>query len=820
MNELNQTSTNFKWPAKSWIVFLEITFLTWCILVGILAATTILIVLIDLWQGLDIITALTRHPLVGWTGLAVLILAYWKGRLKGVKPTPETVVDENILRHFSAEGRRIFWQALKYWQPNRGRSFSVLHLIRALAWHKGLNFTLARLNIDYSELKYILEDADDPVTIIRSALSYAVSEKSRVSWDDLLRGIMTDSKAFSRLLEARKIKPAEAVAVVEWTRRDIYRKRPRIRHGLLYDILTPKRNINRSWSARPTPTLDRFSQNLTELAKVGMLTSAKVRQAEVEEAINLLSRSEGNNVVLVGETGVGKTSIVGDIALKLVQGKIPALSDYKLVALDVGAMAGSSVGLQQLFAQATNEAAASGNTILFIGNLDQFTKTKTDEGFDLSGILISALEKGGLQLVATSDPLNYKKYIETNENLATLFARVNVEELDKDKAVLVLEDLAHKVENRNRVLVTLEAIKAAVEMSQKYIHTGKLPDKAFDLLDAAAISTSTHNRRRVTQEDIEEVVSRKTKMPVGEITESEKEKLSGLKEKIQEGFIGQEEALDAVVEALKRARLGVSERNRPIGNFLFLGPTGVGKTELSKRLADAYFGAEGKMIRLDMSEYQTKESSYRLFGAPATAGDVALAGGSLTEQVKSMPFAVLLLDEIEKAHPDILNVFLQVLDEGRMTDNLGNTIDFTHTIIIATSNAQARFIQDAVSQNTPYEAMKEQLLKLLIQESFRPEFINRFDGVIIFRPLSMDEIEAIAHIKVRQLTKHMLETKGITLRITDEAVKELARKGYDPALGARPLERVIRDRIETKVANVMLEDSNVKEMAIDVADLG
>lgn len=820
MQQFDPSFNNFKWPSYGWIVFLEIAFTAWRILTGLLGVATLAVVLVDLGQKQALLVSLTRHPLVGWTLLSILVLAYWTDRLRGEEPTSATLIDQNIFKYFSLEGRRILWQTLKYWSAARTPEFSIVYLLKALAWHRGLRTTVTRLGIDYEEIKTAAGSApDDLAIIIQAALKYAVSEKSHISWDDLMRGVLTGSRAINQLLDARKIKPAEAVAVVEWTRRDLYRSQPKLRSGFLYDLLTPQRNINRSWSARPTPILDRFSQNLTELAKVGLLTSAKVRQAEVEDAINLLSRSEGNNVVLVGEPGVGKTSIVGDIALKMVQGRIPALTDYKLVALDIGAMAGAGAGLQQLFARATGEAAGSGNTILFIGNLDQFTKTKTSEGFDLAGILLSVLEKGSLQLIATSDPVNYKKYIETNENLAQLFSRVNVEELDRDRAILVLEDLAYKIESRNRVLVTLDAVKAAVDLSQQYIHAGKLPDKAFDLLDAAAILASTHGESIMTKTDIEQAVSHKTNVPVGDITLQEKEKLVALKEKIQEGFIGQEEALDAVVEALKRARLGVSERNRPIGNFLFLGPTGVGKTELSKRLAAAYFGDESKMIRLDMSEYQTKESSYRLFGAPPTSGEVALAGGSLTESVKHMPFAVILLDEIEKAHPDILNVFLQVLDEGRMTDNLGNTIDFTHTIIIATSNTQARFIQDAVEQNMPYPEMKEKVLQLLIRGEFRPEFVNRFDGVIVFKPLTVDEIEAIARIKIGQLKKHLAETQDITLEITDAAVKELARRGYDPALGARPLERVIRDQIESKVANTMLQDSSIKKILIDLPDL-
>jgi ATP-dependent Clp protease ATP-binding subunit ClpA len=366
----------------------------------------------------------------------------------------------------------------------------------------------------------------------------------------------------------------------------------------------------------------------------------------------------------------------------------------------------------------------------------------------------------------------------------------------------------------------LAAIKTAVSLSQKLIHASKLPDKAMDLLDEAAILASRQGRHRIEIADIEQVVSTKTNVPVGNVSMEEREKLSNLEEKIHSRMIGQDEAVTAVSEALKRARMEVSaSAKRPIGTFMFLGPTGVGKTELAKSLAWAYFGDDTKMIRLDMSEFQTADSISRLLGAPVTAGDVSLSGGSFTEAVKAMPFAVVLLDEIEKAHPDILNVFLQVLDEGRLTDNLGHTVDFTNTIIIATSNAQARFIEESVRTNQTYETIQKQMRELLVQESFRPEFINRFDGVIIFKPLTSDQILEIAKLKVAKLQKYLSETKHLELAITDNAMAILSQQGYDPAFGARPLERTIRDKVETKVANALLVNPDTKTVTIDATDL-
>ncbi|OGB74125.1 hypothetical protein A2V68_02205, partial [candidate division Kazan bacterium RBG_13_50_9] len=762
------------------------------------------------------------NPLSGWVILFTIVLMYWSRKSKGQKPESSTGIDGQILSHFSFHGRRIFLLALQFAHQERSTFISLHHLIKALSSNAGFKIVLVRMGISFDELYGYakIRQQDDLRQVLEHALGFAKDENSRISWDDLSRGIILGSQAIQPLLAERKITPEEAVAVVNWSKKTWYYKPPKIHSGLLYDLLTPKRNINKSWSARPTPTLDSFSRNLTHLARVGTLTSAKVRQEEVEEAIRILSRSEGNNLILVGESGVGKTSVVGDIALKMLDNQIPSLNDYRLVSLDVGAMLGSSVGFEKLFAKAAYEAALSGNTILFIGNLSQITKARTETGFDLSGILLSALKEGGLQMIATSDPVNYKKYVENNDNLRDYFSKVDIQEMDNEKATLVLEDQAGKIERRHGAMITLSAVKAAVDLSKKFIHTSKLPDKAEGLLDEAAVYASRRRQPIVTEDDIEAVLASKTNVPIGDLTESEKNKLRNLKAIIQRDFIGQEEAVDGVVEALKRARLGVSKADRPVGTFLFLGPTGVGKTELSKRLAEAYFGDESKMIRLDMSEYQTRESAYRLFGAPAVSGDIALSGGELTEAVKKTPFAVILLDEIEKAHPDIHNVFLQVLDEGKMTDNLGNTIDFTHTIIIATSNAQARFIQEAMREGMPYEEIKSQLQSKLIQENFTPEFVNRFDGVIMFKPLTKSEIKEIAHLKVAALSKRLKTAQDLDVEVPDEVVSKLAELGYDPAFGARPLERVIREKVEGKIAEVLLSsDTKPSRIVITVDDL-
>lgn len=809
------------WPSRWWILWLIYTRLIWSTLTGLVTIAVIYGVINQFYTGNLTWDFPLTSPLYGWWFIIWVVWLYWGDQLKGIKPHISPGC--HYLSYFSYQGRHLLWRALLHMYHDGSTQLTSAHLIGALLVHSGTRISLLRLGITSADLQAAIHQENLPYEdFLKSATELAVSERSHISWDDLLRAFISISPNIKQFLDSKKITLDEAVAVVDWSRDEIYRHTAaRFQfHSRLGELVRPKRNLNKSWTARPTPILDQYSQNLTDLARVGLLTSARVRSSEVEDAVRILSRNERNNLVLVGEPGVGKVSVVGDIALRMLQGQITALTDFKLVALDIGAMIASKVGFDKLFSGALAEATNSANTILFIGNIDQLSRSKTTSGFDVSAVLVSALDKSGLQIVATSDPTNFKKYIENNETLSQKFARLDINELDAARAILVLEDLSYQIEARQGVIITLAAIKSAVELSQKLIHTSKLPDKAMDILDEAAVFASRGGRRQVVASDIEQVMSTKTNVPVGNISSDEREKLSNLEAKIHTRMIGQNEAVIGVTGALKRARMEVSaNRKRPIGSFLFLGPTGVGKTELAKSLAWSYFGDDTKMIRLDMSEYQTSDSVSRLLGAPVSAGDVALSGGQFTEAVKAMPFAVVLLDEIEKAHPDILNLFLQVLDEGTLTDNLGHTTDFTHTIIIATSNAQARFIEEAVRTNVAYDTIQKQMRELLVQESFRPEFINRFDGVVIFKPLTTEQILAIAKLKLAKLQRHLLDTKQIDLQVDDAATSWLATHGFDPAFGARPLERLIRDKIETKVANELLASPDTKAISVTVADL-
>jgi len=424
---------------------------------------------------------------------------------------------------------------------------------------------------------------------------------------------------------------------------------------------------------------------------------------------------------------------------------------------------------------------------------------------DLADVLSQALSKNNILCLATTTPPEYKKYIEEKSSLDRVLEKIDVAEVNGNEAIQILESKANSIEYRHQIYFSYDAIEQAVVLADRYLHDRFLPEKAVQIMEEVATRAREQKGKRslITGNDVAQIISGKTNIPLAEITKEESEKLLNLEDKIHERMIDQEEAVSMVATSLRRARAEMRDMKRPIVNLLFLGPTGVGKTELAKTVAAVYFGNEKNMIRLDMSEYQEQSSLGRLIGAaPGFAG--SNTGGYLTEAVRKNPFSLILLDEIEKAHPDILNVFLQVLDDGRLTDSSGRTIDFTSSIIIATSNAGTKIIQDLVKQNIPIEQIRQQLMDGELNKYFRPEFLNRFDGIIVFKPLAMADVEKIAKLMLNKIAKD-LEIRGIKLEVAPEALSYLAQAGFDPEFGARPLRRVIQQKVQDQLANYILQ---------------
>ena len=416
----------------------------------------------------------------------------------------------------------------------------------------------------------------------------------------------------------------------------------------------------------------------------------------------------------------------------------------------------------------------------------------------MSEVLVNSMERGMFYCLASATSKNYTKYIE-GKSLGSVMTKVEISEPKDNQAIQIIESKIGQLEAKHKIYFSYNAIETVIKLSDKYIHDKYLPQKAIDILQVVAVQVVKKKGEDslVTKEDIAEVVSEITKIPVTKISEKESEKLLQLEEKIHERMVNQEEAVKMVSASLRRARTELRENKRPIANFLFLGPTGVGKTELAKTVSEVYFGEEKYMIRVDMSEYQHQDSIKKMIG------DASGAIGYLTEAVRKAPFSLILLDEIEKAHPDILNLFLQVMDDGRLTDGQGRTIDFTNAIIIATSNAGALFIQEEIKKGADIETIKQGLINEHLNKVMRPELVNRFDGIVVFEPLKMENVVAIARLMLNKIQK-MMEAKGIGFQASEEGIKKLAQAGFDPKFGARPLRRLLQEQVENKIANRVL----------------
>jgi len=571
----------------------------------------------------------------------------------------------------------------------------------------------------------------------------------------------------------------------------------------LADRMKQAERLKKQKKPSQTPFLDQFSRDLTALAAEKKLDPLVGRSEELQRVIQILSRRTKNNPALIGEPGVGKTAIVEGLASKIVQKEVPpSLLHKRVLALDLPALvAGTRYrgDFEERLKQALDEIKKSdGKIILFIDEFHNVVGAGGAEGaIDASNILKPALARGEIHCIGATTLDEYRKYIEKDPALERRFQPVLVPEPTPAQTVEILQGLKNKYEEHHKVKFTDEALSSAAHLSARYIPDRFLPDKAIDLIDEAAAKVHLDNKKEVQKEDIEDIVSRWTGVPVAQLKESELEKLINLEERLHQKIVNQDEAVTALAEAVRRGRAGLKRPNQPIGSFIFLGPTGVGKTALAKALAEIVLGDENALIRIDMSEYMEKHTVSRLVGAPP--GYVGYEeGGQLTEAVRRKPYSVILLDELEKAHPDVFNILLQILDEGRLTDTKGRTIDFKNTIIICTSNLGSHLIQEK-----GVDASREDL-KDLLRATFRPEFLNRIDEILVFKPLSKEQIRQIVDLQLSEVAS-LLAGQKMKIEITEAAKTRLAEEGFDPNFGARPLKRVIQKKIENPLSIQILQ---------------
>jgi ATP-dependent Clp protease ATP-binding subunit ClpC len=580
--------------------------------------------------------------------------------------------------------------------------------------------------------------------------------------------------------------------------------------------LKPKSAMNRAMTAIQTSLLDRFSEDLTQLARQGYL-QPMIGNEKVMEALMRAIESGQGSVVLVGDQGVGKAAIVEQLARLMVEERVPeVLFDKRIVSVNLAqvvAVGDSGLAAERLIAM-LQEVAISRNIVLALYGIEALVGGAAGP-MDLAETFASEIEKARFPVIATTSPEAWTQYLE-RRRLGKIMVKVDVPHPDAEQVIRVLMAKSGGIEYKNRVFISYGALDKATTLSIRYLHDVAPPLNALNVLrEASVLARKTREERTiVTADDVAKVVHDKTNIPVEMVTKEESGKLMNLESHMHGRIVGQDEAVVAVARAIRRARAELREGKRPIANFLFLGPTGVGKTETAKTLASEYFGDENAMVRLDMSEYQDQSSIGRMIGIP---GDER--GGLLTEAVRKKPFTIVLLDEIEKAHPDILTLFLQVMDDGRLTDSVGRTIDFTNTIVIMTSNAGTSYIQSAVSEGESMDKIKTNLLERELKSYFRPEFLNRFDGIIVYKPLTRDEVVQIAWLMLGGITK-ALEAKGMNFRAEDQAVEDLADAGFDPAFGARPMRRVIQDRVETPLADILLKGEVARHDTVVLNDDG
>lgn len=638
-----------------------------------------------------------------------------------------------------------------------------------------------------------------------------------------------------------------------------------------------RRNVNvqdKRQTPQGTPTLDSLARDLTKLAKENKLDPVVGRSREVKRLIQILSRRTKNNPVLVGEPGVGKTAIAEGLAQKIILGEVPEdMQEKRLMMLDMGSLvAGTKYRgeFEDRMKKVIDEIYNDGQVILFIDELHTLIGAGGAEGaIDASNILKPALARGELQTIGATTLDEYQKYIEKDSALERRFARIQVDEPTPEEAEVILQGLRTRYEEHHGVEITDEAVRAAVNLSVRYITSRQLPDKAIDLIDESAakvrldqtdhltkstvikleidelvqekeaaiqkqdFENAAQLRRqekalrkklqkvsaieakqeqgysdRVTEEDVATVVSEWTGVPLQQLEKKESERLLELEGLLHERVVGQDEAVKAVSRAIRRARSGLKDPDRPIGSFIFLGPTGVGKTELAKALSEVMFGSEDALIRVDMSEFMEKYSTSRLIGSPP--GYVGYdEGGQLTEKIRQKPYSVILLDEVEKAHPDVFNLLLQVLDDGHLTDSKGRKVDFRNTIMIMTSNIGATQIREEknVGFNVQdvtkdHKAMQKRILEEL-KKAFRPEFLNRIDETVVFHSLSKDEIHTIVQIMSKAIIKRLKE-QDIQVKITPSAIDVIGKAGFDPEYGARPIRRALQKEIEDRLSEALL----------------
>lgn len=771
-----------------------------------------------------LIALLSPSPRLGWLG--VLLALFFGDRLlhlgKGEEKVRALSGDSvNVAQSVTPRTHRILDRAF-HRSLATGSDFSIT-LFADLTRRAETREVCTRLGVDYATFLERVESAHvssgvhtttpDELRVelgelaIQAYESALATQSAYIQPHHFLAALARSSDpVIIKTLSFFEINPNDfqnAIIFGQWQRRFRgLRRLPAVLGGFVHtQKLIRHRVMNRAWTARPTPTLDAMSTDLTDLAREEQLGFLVGHEREFDQLINIISRPGKPNALLIGDAGVGKTTMIAHLAFRIIKDEVPRiLFDKRLVSLDVGGLIANATPevLTGRLRTIANEIIEAGNIVLFIPEIHNLFRGDRTSGITAIDILLPLIRSQAIPVIGETYPREFKGLVEERSDFLEQFEVVHVDELSEEESILLLTHSALILERDYRVSVTFRAVRRSVELAHRYLRSRPLPGSAMDLLKQAFARASSEGLTSLDEDTVIAVTEQQSKIPIQRAGEGETEKLLHLEDTIHKKLINQTQAVSAVSRALREYRSGLSRRGGPIATFLFVGPTGVGKTELAKQLADIQFGSKEAMCRFDMSEFQDKQSIARFIGAPD-----ASRSGSLTDAVMLSPYSLILLDEFEKAHPDIINLFLQVFDDGRLTDSAGRTVSFENTIIIATSNAHSVFIKESVESGMPMESVSEALKKKLT-DYFKPELINRFSDVVVFRNLTEEEIRAVASIMVCEVVTTLLETHGMTLTVDADAIAELARRGYSPVFGARPLRQAISENIRSVLAEKIL----------------
>jgi ATP-dependent Clp protease ATP-binding subunit ClpC len=650
------------------------------------------------------------------------------------------------------------------------------------------------------------------IPALRSILTYAVEEALLTNSRDiqpqhLFLAITKIFPSVEKYLRENQISIHILREITAYNNEIIYKKR-RTKYLNPNIPYYRKGGVAKQWIYGYTFILSHFSKDINEIVSKSQDTFGIGHDEEVEFLVATLGKLSNKNALFIGEPGVGKSSLILGLAQRINSGDVPMqLKDKRIIQLDINNLIATSKkekNLEELIIKAFRELEKAGNTILYIDEMQEIIPRKAEESsHSIAGMFLPYILDSKFPIVGTTNYSDYKKYFYSNESLRQSFTNIEVKEVRPKDTLTILESKIPSLEKNFQCFITFPTLFASVELSQRYIKERKLPSSAVQTIEATCAWAQSNNIQKITAEHVSKTISIKTNISVGPINQEESNKLLKLEENIKNKVIGQNEAIVALTESLRRARTDVRDSKKPIGVFLFVGPTGVGKTHLSKVVGEEYFGEEETIIRLDMSEYQELQSIEKFLGSTSQR-DYSQTSISLIDRVKKNPYTVVLFDEIEKAHPNILDLFLQIFDEGRLTSTQGETVDFTHTIIVCTSNIGSKMLLESLGKDHSLWSEAKERVLLEVRQSLKPELINRFDRIIVFHPHDLNNLAKIATLLLNELTRRLAE-KNIIIKWSEQIPMLIANKANEPALGARPMKRYIQDKIEGQLAKGMIE---------------